>query len=140
MTWKPSRLRASSVGSAAHIRKAATSRPYWSTVVGVPSVYSTWPSLSGFGMPMAPAGKIFVVLRARRQREAGRRVGIAVEDGVDVVGAVLLVIDEGVDDELRETPFVAARLGQHRHVGRQLAAERGARGLVVGERRREMIG
>ena len=30
ITWKPRRLRASSVGSAAHIRKAATSRPYWS--------------------------------------------------------------------------------------------------------------
>ena len=36
--------------------------------------------------------------------------------------------------------FVAARLGQHRHIGRQGAAQRGARGLIVGERRREMIG
>src|SRR4029077_9836916 len=88
----------------------------------------------------AAAGGRFVIVRAWRQREVLGRVGIAVEDGVDVVGAILLIIDEGVDDELREPPFVGARLGEHRHVGRQLAAERGACRLVVRERRREMVG
>ncbi len=36
--WKPSDLRSPMCGSAIHIRKAATSRAYWSAVCGVPSV------------------------------------------------------------------------------------------------------
>ena len=59
---------------------------------------------------------------------------------MDIVRAVLLVHREGVDDEPRKAPFVAARLGEVGHVGWQLAAERGAGGLVVRERRREGIG
>ena len=59
---------------------------------------------------------------------------------MDVVGAVLLIHGERVKHEPGKTPLVAARLGEHRHIGRQLAAERGAGRLVVGERRREMIG
>src|SRR6266436_8871817 len=57
ITWKPMRLRASSVGSAAHIKKAAMSLAYWSTVCGAPSVYVTTPSDKGGGIPMACPGK-----------------------------------------------------------------------------------
>ena len=91
-TWKPSRLRASSFGSAAHIRKAATSRPYWSTVAGVPSVYSTCPSLSGFGMPMAWPGKYLLYCAPGGSVNPAGGSVVAVEDGVNVVGAVLLVL------------------------------------------------
>src|SRR5215475_6833904 len=57
MTWKPTRLRCSRCGSAAHIRNAATSLAYCATVWGEPSVYSTRPSVSGGGMAMALPGK-----------------------------------------------------------------------------------
>ena len=116
------------------------SRPYWSTVVGVPSVYSTWPSLSGFGMAMAWPGKYLLYCVPGASVNAGGRIFVAVEDGVDVVGAVLLVLGESIEDEPGKARFVAARLGEHRHVRRQAAAQRGARGLIVRERRREIIG
>src|SRR6185295_16153139 len=45
ITWKPMRLRASRCGSAAHIMNAATSLAYWSIVAGLPSLYSTRPSV-----------------------------------------------------------------------------------------------
>ncbi len=51
------RLRASRCGSAAHIMKAATSLAYWSTVAGLPSVYSTRPSVSGGGIAIEWPGK-----------------------------------------------------------------------------------
>src|SRR5262249_34148839 len=56
-TWKPSFLRASIFGSAAHIRKVVTSCAYCATVVGEPSSKVTWPSDSGFGILMAWPGK-----------------------------------------------------------------------------------
>ena len=59
---------------------------------------------------------------------------------MDIVRAVLLVHREGIEDEPGKAPLVAARLGEIGHVRRQLAAKRGARGLVVRERRRESIG
>src|ERR1700756_3987053 len=48
-TWKPSCLRASIFGSAAHIRKVVTSLAYCARVAGAPSSKVTWPSESGFG-------------------------------------------------------------------------------------------
>ena len=54
------RLRWSSLGSATHIRKAATSFEYWATVSGTaglpsgPFGYSTCPSRIGWGMAMMP--------------------------------------------------------------------------------------
>ena len=86
------------------------------------------------------AGKVLVVLRARRQRDPGRRIFVADEDGVDVVGAVLLVLGESIEDEPGKARFEAARLRQHGHVGRQAAPHRRAGSLIVRERRREVIG
>src|SRR4051812_22882443 len=56
-TCRPSRLRASMCGSAAHIRNVVTSWAYCATVAGAPSSKVTWPSLSGFGILMAWPGK-----------------------------------------------------------------------------------
>src|SRR5215813_5698807 len=56
-TWKPSCLRASIFGSAAHIRNVVTSLAYWATVVGAPSSKVTCPSESGFGILMEWPGK-----------------------------------------------------------------------------------
>ena len=51
------RLRASRCGSAVHIMNAATSLACWSSVFGVPSVYSTRPSVSGGGIAIEWPGK-----------------------------------------------------------------------------------
>src|ERR1700733_15399616 len=56
-TCRPTRLRSSMCGSAAHIRKVVTSWAYCATVAGDPSSNVTWPSLSGFGILMAWPGK-----------------------------------------------------------------------------------
>src|SRR5215471_5754059 len=56
-TWKPSCLRASIFGSAAHIRNVVTSLEYCASVVGAPSSKVTWPSESGFGILMEWPGK-----------------------------------------------------------------------------------
>ena len=57
MTWKPVRLRCTSFGSAAHIRKAVTSLEYCASVAGAPSSKVTCPSDRGFGMAMTWPGK-----------------------------------------------------------------------------------
>ena len=59
---------------------------------------------------------------------------------MNVIGAVLLIHRERIKDEPRETALVAAGLGEIGHVRRQAAAERGASRLIVGERRREIVG
>src|SRR5690348_15169574 len=56
-TCKPSCLRASIFGSAAHIKKVVTSCAYCGSVAGEPSSKVTWPSESGFGILMAWPGK-----------------------------------------------------------------------------------
>src|SRR5260370_22182005 len=56
-TCRPSRLRSSICGSAAHIRNVETSCAYCATVAGEPSSNVTWPSLSGGGILMARAGE-----------------------------------------------------------------------------------
>src|SRR6185437_7627964 len=86
------------------------------------------------------AGEIFVVVRARRQHKTLRRIGVAVEDGVDVIWAAFLVLRERLEDEPGEAALVTARLGERRHVRRQSAAERRARRLIVRKRRWEIIG
>ena len=57
ITWNPMRLRASRCGSAVHIMNAATSLDCWSSVFGVPSLYSTRPSVSGGGIAIEWPGK-----------------------------------------------------------------------------------
>src|SRR3954463_5654410 len=57
ITCRPRRLRSSRCGSAAHIRKVATSWAYCGRVAGAPSSKVTCPSESGFGILMAWPGK-----------------------------------------------------------------------------------
>jgi hypothetical protein len=52
-------LRSSIFGSAAHIRKAATSLPCCSIVEGLPSSKVTLPGASGGGMPIAPPSGVW---------------------------------------------------------------------------------
>ena len=74
------------------------------------------------------AGEIDVVLHARRHRHVGGLRRVALEHADDVVDAELLIRHEDVEHEPREAALVLARLGEHRHVGRQ--------GAAIGEARR----
>ena len=117
MTWKPMRLRVSRWGSATHIRKAATSVAYWSTVCGAPSVYSTCPSLSGFGM-----GLLFVrglstggtdllsLLLANRIHDVPVGTILLCVDGAVVVIAVLIFRDIDVALYSAISIFVASKV------------------------------
>ncbi len=59
---------------------------------------------------------------------------------MDVIGSLLLILREDIEDELREAALIGASLGQDRHVGRVGAAIGRARRLLIGERRREAVG
>ena len=79
-------------------------------------------------------------MRTLGNLDTGRRFFIAGQQRIDVVRAVLGILREYIEDEPGKAAFRCARLGQHRHVGRQAAAVRGARGIVVRERGRPGIG
>ena len=64
---------------------------------------------------------------------------IPLEQRHQVVGALLLVLREQVEDEPGEAALIAARLDDHREVGRHRVVA-GARLVVVLERRREAVG
>ena len=69
-------------------------------------------------------------------------MGVAHQDAVDIVGADLLVLNEGqrVEDEPGEAALVFARLGEHPHVRRRLAESRGGGfGIGIGLRRRNDV-
>src|SRR5262249_27462760 len=73
-------------------------------------------------------------------RDAGRGLVLkTLQNGVDVIGPLLLIGGEEVDHELREAALVGTRLGDQRQVGRRRAAIGRARGLLVRERRREVV-
>src|SRR5262249_9519737 len=86
------------------------------------------------------AGKVFVVEAGRWNGDACRRlVLIASRQCGDVVDALLLVLREYVADPARKAALVAARLSNHRHIGRDGAVARPRR-LVVGKGRRGRVG
>src|SRR5437763_1570151 len=84
--------------------------------------------------------KVGVVIGSLREREASGRLVKSLQHGGNVIRTLLLELDEGVEDKLRERPIVAARLRQQRQVGRRRAAVRGPRGLFVRKRRRNFAG
>ena len=88
------------------------------------------------------AGEILVVVGAVREclTPAGGLSTKPCRIAIDVVRTLLLELGEEVEDELREAALVGPRLGDQRQVRRQRAAIGGARGLLVGERRGEVIG
>ena len=68
---------------------------------------------------------------------------IAVQDGVDIIGADFLVLHERhrVENEPRKAALIFARLGEQRHVGRRLAeSRRGRLRIGIGFGRREDVG
>src|SRR5262249_55946153 len=67
-------------------------------------------------------------------------VVVRLQERHDIVDAVLLVLAEDVEEKPGKPALVAARLGEHRHVGRQSATGHLARLRVVLERRRETVG
>src|SRR5437588_3128346 len=86
------------------------------------------------------AGEIFVVVGARRQRQAGRRLVLeTLQEGIDVIRALLLELREEVEYESRKAALVGPRFCDERQVRRQRAAIGRARGLFVGEWRGEVI-
>src|SRR6202030_1960066 len=77
------------------------------------------------------ARKIFVPVRVVVVR-------VAVQERIDVIGALLLVLDDGIDQKERKTALVGAGLGEQRHIGGR-RAERRPRGLFIGKIPREVI-
>ena len=86
------------------------------------------------------AGEVLVVERAGRNGDAGGRVLVALQQRRDVVGALLLILREQVEDEAREAARIAARLGEHRHVGRlgRKGADHGLRSATGSDRPRSI--
>src|SRR5690348_10469744 len=86
------------------------------------------------------AGEVLVVIRAFRNGHAFRYLVLEpLQDGGDVVRPLLLVLGEEVEDEPGKAALVGSRLGDERQVGRRGAAVRGPGGLLVRERRREVV-
>ena len=85
------------------------------------------------------AREVLVVASAIRQFEARRRLAVAGQQRIDVVGAdgeAVRVLHGHLDHRIAA---LGARLGDQRQVRRRLAVVGGGGGLVVGERRRQRV-
>ncbi len=85
------------------------------------------------------AREIRIVLHARRHRHVGRLGRVALEQRDHVVDAQFLIRNEHVDHEPGESALILARLGEHRHIGRQRPAVDETRRLLVGKWRRKVV-
>src|SRR5437868_11312540 len=86
------------------------------------------------------AGEIFVVIRACGHLKPRRSIFVTLQQSGNVIGPLLLILREDIEDEPRKAAFVAARLGDQRKVRREHAIVGRTPGLLVGVWRGKMIG